>query len=285
MKSAFSDLETKVTDVDKGIEGIENKITLLKEQGYVEKDTVTSVAKNVFPSVVFILAKSSSQGYNSGDRVLIEGEFTIYGTGFFISSDGYIATANHVVSDLKKGDIEVEDFQGNHYEVEGIVTDEKADVAVIKIKTDTKHPALTSGYFENIEIGDEVGVIGFNPGFNIPLLHTGNISSKGVDETGAKIFTINSFANKGNSGSPVFSLTTGRVLGVLSARKSEAQTHKLLDPNQFSSGVSFGAIGDPVQLTAQLYNETVRIVEEVSQVGIGIVYSVDIARELMNESR
>lgn len=270
----------QIEALDANVEKLEETISLLEKDGFVEKQNPISISEKIFPSVVFILAKSANPDYNSGNRVLMEGEFNIYGTGFFITPNGYIATARHIVSELSSSDIKVEDFEGTHYEVEKITLDENADIAVIKIKTNKKHPAVTAGYFENIEVGEEVGLIGFNPGFRLPLLHTGAVSSKGVDKEGERIFTINSFANKGNSGSPVFSLTTGRVLGILSARKSDVQTHKLLDPNQFSSGVSFGNVGDPAKLSAELYNETVKIVQEVSQVGIGIVYSLDIATTL-----
>ena len=198
---------------------------------------------------------------------------------------GYIATAKHVVSDRNIDEIIVEDIGGTRYEVETIFPDKNTDIALIKIKSKGDHKVIVFGYFNNIEIGQDIGVVGFNPGFNVPLLHTGNVSAKGTDDSGSKIFTINSFVNKGNSGSPVFSVVTGRVLGILSSRKSEAQVHKLLDPNQFNSGVSLGGGIDPLRFSAELYNANVKIVEEVSQVGIGIVYSLDRALSMLDEIR
>ncbi len=283
--SNVSDLDSRTEKLDISTEKIEKKIVLLKEQGYVEIDDTPAIVGSVLPSVVFVMTKSSDSDYNKENQILITDQSNVRGTGFFISSDGYIATAKHVVSGLEQQNIEVQDNNGNRYGVDQIFMDENSDVSLIKIKSTKKHPIIKFGYFENLEIGDEVGVIGFNPGFDTPLLHKGNVSAKGLDENGLKMFTINSFVNKGNSGSPVFSLRTGRILGVLSARKSEAQTYKLLDPNQFNSGVSFGGIGDPGVLSATLYNETVKIVEEASQVGIGIVYSTDLVRQLMREYR
>ncbi len=285
LSSDVSDLDSRTERLDISMEKIEKKIVLLKEQGYVEIDDTPAIVGSVLPSVVFVMTKSSDSDYNKENQILTTDQSNVRGTGFFISSDGCIATAKHVVSGLEQRNIEVQDKDGNRYEVEQIFTDDNSDVSLIKIKSSKKHPIIKFGYFENLEIGDEVGVIGFNPGFDTPLLHKGNVSARGLDENGLKMFTINSFVNKGNSGSPVFSLRTGRVLGVLSARKSEAQTYKLLDPSQFSSGVSFGGIGDPGVLSAALYNETVKIVEEASQVGIGIVYSIDLVRQLMGEYR
>jgi len=287
LEKIASNLDSRMINLDTRFEDFEKKIVLLREQGYVEADSTGAVVNNVLSSVVFISVKLPDvSSYNKNDTVLRAGDSNIRGTGFFISSDGYVVTAKHVVSELNTEDIEVKDRNGTRYEVDQVFMDEGSDVSLLKIKSGTKHTTTAFGYFENLEIGDEIGVIGFNPGFNTPLLHKGIVSAKGLDENGLKIFTINSFANKGNSGSPVFSLETGRILGVLSSRKSEAQTYKLIDPNKFSSGVSFGGnVGDPAVLSAKLYNETVKIVQEASQVGIGIVYSIDLARELMMDIR
>jgi len=279
----FSELSSTMERLDINTEKLENRIVLLKEQGYVEIDDVSTITNNVLPSVVFIINKPSDVSeYNKGDKVLMEDESNIRGTGFFISTDGYIVTAKHVISGLRTQDIEIKDIWGDRYQVEEVFTDQDTDIGLIKIETNEKHSVATFGYFENLKTGDEIGIIGFNPGFNIPLLHRGNISGKGLDESGSKLFTINSFVNKGNSGSPVFSIKTGRVLGILSSRKSDVQIHQLLDADKFTSGVVFGGT-DPIRLSAELYNNTVKIVEGVSQVGIGIVYPIDTVRELMEE--
>ena len=279
----FSELSSTMERLDINTEKLENRIVLLKEQGYVEIDDVSTMTNNILPSVVFIMDKPSDVSeYNEGDKVLMEDESNIRGTGFFISTDGYIVTAKHVISGLEAQDIEIKDVVGSRYQVEEMFTDQDTDIGLIKIETNKKHSVATFGYFENLKIGDEIGIIGFNPGFNIPLLHQGNISGKGLDRIGSKLFTINSFVNKGNSGSPVFSIKTGRVLGMLSSRKSDAQIHQLLDADKFTSGVVFGGT-DPIRLSAELYNQTVKIVEGISQVGIGIVYPMDTVRELMEE--
>ena len=279
----FSELSSTMERLNINTERLENRIVLLKEQGYIEIDDVSTMTNNVLPSVVFIINKpSDASDYNKGDKVLIEDESNVRGTGFFISTNGYIVTAKHVISGLRTQDIEIKDVAGSRYQVEEVFSDQDIDIGLIKIETNKKHPVVTFGYFENIKIGDEIGIIGFNPGFNIPLLHRGNVSGKGLDESGSKLFTINSFVNKGNSGSPVFSIKTGRVLGMLSSRKSDAQIHQLLDTDKFTSGVVFGGT-DPIRLSAELYNSTVKIVEGVSQVGIGIVYPMDTVRELMEE--
>ena len=289
-------LDSRIAEVDSRTERVENQIVLLKEEGYVEVSDISVYAKNILPSVVFImltkemltqevLKAADSSSYDREEIAVTEDLENVRGTGFFISSDGYIVTATHVVSDLAVEDIEIRDAGGNRFEVEQIITADKTDVSLIKIKSFGVHPTTVFGHFENIKIGSEIGIVGFNPGFSVPLLHQGTISSIGFDGQGSEIFTINSFVNKGNSGSPVFSKATGRVLGVLSTRKSEAQLHRLLDPDNFNSGVSLGGNIDPLRFSAELYNETVRVVEEVSQVGIGVVYSIDIALDLLKEVR
>ena len=279
-------LDSRIAEVDSRTERVENQIVLLKEEGYVEVSDISVYAESILPSVVFIMLKAAdSSSYDGEEIVVTENLENVRGTGFFISSDGYIVTATHVVSNLAVEDIEIRDAGGNQFEVEQIITADKTDVSLIKIKSFGVHPTTVFGHFENIKIGSEIGIVGFNPGFSVPLLNQGTISSIGFDGQGSEIFTINSFVNKGNSGSPVFSKATGRVLGVLSTRKSETQLHRLLNPDNFNSGVSLGGNIDPLRFSAELYNETVRVVEEVSQVGIGVVYSIDIALDLLKEVR
>jgi S1-C subfamily serine protease len=272
VRREVADLVAKFEDVDARTEGIENKITTLKKESYVETDSVSSLTNAVLPSVVFITQKSADTS-----------SWSVLGTGFFIRSDGYVATAKHVVAGADTESIAVKDTEGALYSVESIYNSNDTDVSLVKIKTAKAHPVASFGYFENLEMGSGIGIIGFNPGFSKPLLHTGTVSALGTDEGGSELFTINAFVNKGNSGSPVFSLTTGRIVGILSTRQADAQSRRLLNPEEYQSGVSLGGTVDPVRFSAELYNETVRLVEEVSQVGIGIIYSVEIADKLLSE--
>ena len=144
------------------------------------------------------------------------------GSGFVMSSDGYIITNNHVVR--KAEEIEVILEGGKKYTAEVVGTDPVTDLALLKIDPQEPLPAVEMGDSSALEIGDSVFAIG-NP---IGLGHTvtaGIVSAKGralgigrydnFIQTDAAI-------NPGNSGGPLFDYE-GRVVGVNTAVVARAQ--------------------------------------------------------------
>ncbi|HCV55570.1 MAG TPA: serine protease, partial [Erysipelotrichaceae bacterium] len=79
--------------------------------------------------------------------------------GVIISSDGYIITNNHVIEDANS--ISVTTYDGQTYDATLVGTDEKSDIAVIKINA-TGLTAATIGDSSKISVGDTAVVIG-NP--------------------------------------------------------------------------------------------------------------------------
>ncbi len=138
------------------------------------------------------------------------------GTGFIVSADGYILTANHLVGDAEKVLVK----QGNNQEVEAKVigTDPASDVAVIKI--DGKDlPFLELADSDKLEVGEWVLAIG-NP---FGLTHTvtaGIVSAKG--RSGFQLAEYEDYIqtdaaiNPGNSGGPLLNLD-GKVVGINTA--------------------------------------------------------------------
>jgi len=278
-----SDLKTELKetqgDLDFTIDAWENKIAKLREEGYVEVDDFSDISQNVLAATVAVAKKQDLQNFGSGElTALAEDLATGFGSGFLVSAEGLIVTARHVVDAI--GDqIAVRTSKGQVLSAEVVARHDTADVALLKIGG-SDHPFIALGYFENFKAGEQVGLSGFSSGFTKPLIHRGVVSAKG-QAAGAQIFTVNAFINQGNSGGPVFSVITGRVLGVINARKRDVSSEKFLDRDQFSSGVSLGG-RDPIQTSVDLYNETLKIVGEVSQIGIGFAASIDEARELIN---
>ena len=60
-----------------------------------------------------------------------------YGTGFFISTDGYILTNNHIVENAIK--VTVFSIQGKEYAAKIVGTDKKTDVALLKVEGKNLH--------------------------------------------------------------------------------------------------------------------------------------------------
>ncbi len=140
----------------------------------------------------------------------------VQGSGFIISSDGYILTNNHMIEGAEKVKIELAD--GREFIAEIIGTDSDSDVAVVKIDADSL-PYLELGDSEALEVGEWVLAIG-NP---LGLSHTvtaGIVSAKG--RSGFGLATLENFIqtdaaiNFGNSGGPLINLD-GKVIGMNTA--------------------------------------------------------------------
>ena len=83
------------------------------------------------------------------------------GSGVIISPDGYILTANHVVSGADEIKVAIADDNKKEYTAKVIGTDPQTDVAVLKIEA-AGLPAITLADSDHLEIGDVVLAIG-NP--------------------------------------------------------------------------------------------------------------------------
>jgi serine protease Do len=138
------------------------------------------------------------------------------GTGFIISADGFILTNFHVVNGADEVMVKLSDGR----EVKGEITgsDEKVDLALIKINEKGQLPFAELGDSDKLEVGEWVMAIG-NP---FGLSHTvtaGIVSAKGrVIGSGPYDDFIQTDAsiNPGNSGGPLFS-SEGRVVGINTA--------------------------------------------------------------------
>jgi len=132
------------------------------------------------------------------------------GSGFFISADGYILTNNHVISEAV--DIYVTLTDGREFKAEVIGTDERTDVALIKI--DGKDfTALKIGDSKTLKKGQWVLAIG-SP-FGLDATATAGIVSAISRDTGDYLPFIQTdvAVNPGNSGGPLINLK-GEVVGI-----------------------------------------------------------------------
>lgn len=138
------------------------------------------------------------------------------GSGFVINEEGYILTNNHVVAEADEIVVRLNDE--HKYPAKLIGTDEKTDMAVIKVKVEKLLPYVQLGDSDKAQIGDWVVAIG-NP---FGLDHTvtaGIISAKGrVIGAGPydNFIQTDASINPGNSGGPLFN-TAGEVVGINTA--------------------------------------------------------------------
>ena len=134
------------------------------------------------------------------------------GTGFIISSDGYICTNHHVVQNVDTVTVTVAD---KSYEAEIIGSDIVTDIALLKIKGKGVFKPVYFGNSEDVKVGDFVLAIG-NP-FGLDKTFTSGVVSgtgrKQLDETGNSHIQTDAAINQGNSGGPLINLD-GEVIGV-----------------------------------------------------------------------
>jgi serine protease Do len=187
---------------------------------------------------------------NNGDRPAPERRGTALGSGFIISADGYVVTNNHVIEDADE--IEIELRNGEKLPAVIIGTDERTDIALLKIEADSPLPFVIFGDSDAMRVGDWVLAIG-NPlgqGFSVSA---GIVSARGRELSGSYDDFIQTDAaiNRGNSGGPLFNMK-GEVVGVNTA---------ILSPSGGSIGIGFSMASNVVSgVTAQLeqYGETRR---------------------------
>jgi len=144
------------------------------------------------------------------------------GSGFIISRDGYILTNNHVVGDVDKITVELQD--GRKFENAKLIgTDPDSEVALIKIEGND-FPVLPMGNSDAIEIGDWVIAIGNPFGLN-ETVTVGVISAVGRSNVHIAAYEdfiqTDAAINPGNSGGPLINLD-GQVIGINTAIMSQS---------------------------------------------------------------
>jgi len=140
-------------------------------------------------------------------------------SGFIISADGYVLTNHHVVAGGEEITVVAKD--GQRYEKVTLVgSDERADVALLKIEDVENLPFVELGDSDDLEIGEWVVAIG-NPFGLTETLTVGVVSALGrrlnQSSSGYQDFIQTDAAiNPGNSGGPLLNLD-GQVVGINSA--------------------------------------------------------------------
>jgi serine protease Do len=136
------------------------------------------------------------------------------GSGFVISADGYVVTNNHVIDNANK--IQVSFDKDNKFEAELIGTDQRTDIALLKIKSTQTFPFVKFAD-KSPRVGDWVIAVG-NPFGLGGTVTAGIVSAQGRDIGSGPYdyMQIDAAVNRGNSGGPTFNLD-GEVVGVNTA--------------------------------------------------------------------
>ncbi len=192
-------------------------VTLKDKDGNDIKNTMSvgEVATLASPSVVEITTEAVATG-SFMMQYVTEGA----GSGVIITKDGFIATNHHVIAGATS--ISVRTSDGTSYKATLVGSDEKTDLAVIKI--DAKDlPAAVTGEYEDCKVGDTVVAIGNPLGELGGTVTDGIISALDrdvtIDGNIMSLMQTNTAINPGNSGGGLFN-TSGQLIGIVNAKSS-----------------------------------------------------------------
>ena len=224
-------------------------------------EAFAAVAEHVKPSVVYIRSRRTETASRNRVPPGMERFFPRFrereeieqgsGSGFVVSSDGFILTNNHVVEGAEQVTVRLLDRR--EFKAKVIGTDPNTDVAVLKI--DAKGlPPVALGNSDDARVGEWVLAIGNPLGEGLTFTVTsGIVSAKGRALQGLPgrgqgsiqdFIQTDAAINPGNSGGPLVSVR-GEVIGINSAIASETG---------FYSGYGFAI---PINLARTVMNQLV----------------------------
>jgi serine protease Do len=143
----------------------------------------------------------------------------VEGTGFALNNHGYFVTSLHIVKGADS--VFVLDNEQNTYSAHIVVTDNRLDIAILKIENDAiaKFADLPYSFKNtNVDLGEKVFTLGF-PSDEI-VYSEGSLSSvNGGGDTA--MYQVSVPINPGNSGGPLFD-EQGNVIGVIKSKNRAA---------------------------------------------------------------
>ena len=144
-----------------------------------------------------------------------------HGSGFFVTADGLVVTNFHVIQ--RAGFVTVETSDGVTLSVEGVAAaDERADIALLKVKAGEPLPVLPLGADDPPPVGTKVYAIGHPRGLR-NVLSEGLISAVGTgDEYHLPPLQTTAAISAGSSGGPLLT-ADGKVVGVTTAQLRDGQ--------------------------------------------------------------
>jgi serine protease Do len=193
--------------------------TKLPDVGSRKAMSTVEIASKVSPATVSIVAEVI-YGTVYGDTTL-----EASGSGFIISEDGYIVTNYHVVSGASGVSVVVPGFS-DPFPAVLVGTDNRMDIAVLKIESEEKFPQMILGDSDLLQVGELAVAIGNPFGEFAGTVTVGVISAvnRELDIEGVKYNLLQTDAsiNNGNSGGPLVN-SYGEVVGVTNAKMNSAE--------------------------------------------------------------
>ena len=212
------------------------------------------IVRDVHTSVVSIRSFGRRGSETTGER-------ESSGSGVIVSGDGHILTNFHVIKGSRT--VRVDLVGGERYAARIVGTDEKTDLALVKIDTNLDLHPIRWGDSDSLEVGDSVIAVG-NPYGLSATVTSGIVSAKGRDvnmlgrDAYENFIQTDAAINPGNSGGPLLNME-GRVVGINTAILSR------------SGGFQGIGLAVPSSLARHVLEELIRTGRVVrGYIGVGI---------------
>ncbi|MBQ4066782.1 MAG: trypsin-like peptidase domain-containing protein [Clostridia bacterium] len=155
------------------------------------------------------------------------------GSGVIISTDGYIITNAHVITDSDSGEmadaIKIRLNSGDEYDAEIIGSDNDSDIALLKVEAEAL-AAATVGNSDSIRVGEQVIAVGNPLGELGGTVTSGIVSATNreisVENNKMTLIQIDAAINPGNSGGGLFN-TRGELVGIVNAKTTDVTVEGL----------------------------------------------------------
>lgn len=173
---------------------------------------ILSAKDKVIPALVHLNPIKPIYTFGKKEQIIV------VGSGFIISSDGYVVTNEHVVGESSKVKCVLSDEREIEAEVVG--TDPFTDVAVLKLPQGEKYPFVIMGDSSQVKTGELVLAMGSPHGLAKSVsIGIVSMTERYLEDQKGPISVFNNYIqtdaaiNQGNSGGPLVNLK-GEVIGV-----------------------------------------------------------------------
>ncbi len=195
-----------------------------REPGKVEIETVGN-GKLLSPAQVYAANVNATVGISTSITTTNYWGYpttaAVSGSGFILTSDGYIATNYHVVEGATA--IEVNLYNGESHNARVLGYNENKDIAVLKIEV-TGLPCVVLGDSDKLQVGEQIMAIGNPLGELTFSLSAGIVSAVNrevvfTDSGKMELIQTDCAINAGNSGGAMFN-SYGEVVGIATGKYS-----------------------------------------------------------------
>ncbi len=181
--------------------------------GTATESAVIRAKEKVAQAIVHV--RPVKQVFREGERQ----EFSVIGSGFIISSDGYVVTNEHVAG--QSNNVRCVLFDKDEVDAEVVGVDPFTDIAVLKLKTTRKDlPVVEMGSSAKLQAGQTVLALGSPHGLSRSVsLGIVSVTDRNLEDLSSERAPFNNWIqtdaaiNPGNSGGPLVNLK-GQVVGI-----------------------------------------------------------------------